>query len=380
MSLLMAWRPVATLIVSSGPLVAAGDALGEAVGDVLGCGEAEGVAEACAVGVAVALAVAGAVGPAGSGPDVEVLPPPPHAQASATNTSSKPSRGNLRITFSIGSLTAGPEYPRAGSGKDVSVATQPLTYGSYLRVEDLLDLQHPLSDPPHHDEMLFIVIHQVYELWFKQILHELDSVVRFMDRDDLLRVGKAFHRIHAIQRILESQVDVLETMTPQDFNAFREGLNPASGFQSAQFREIEFLGGLRGNEAYLRHLAPTAPERERLERRLREPTLYDALKAYLQRHGFDVSSHDALVAAFRTVYENEAAHYTLYLLLEELIDFDEKFALWRGRHVLMVERMIGMKTGTGGSMGVAYLQTTLSRRFFPELWEVRTELGTRPRA
>ncbi|HEX3465281.1 MAG TPA: tryptophan 2,3-dioxygenase family protein [Candidatus Elarobacter sp.] len=255
------------------------------------------------------------------------------------------------------------------------MTTTPLTYGSYLRVPELLSLQRPLSDPAHHDELLFILIHQVYELWFKQTLHELDAAVRFLDTDDLLKVAKAFRRIHAIQRILEMQVDVLETMTPQDFNAFREGLNPASGFQSAQFREIEFRCGAKMPEAALQHLDLTPPERANLDRRLREPTLYDALKAYLARQGFDVTSHDALVETFRAIYENEASHYALYLLLEDLIEFDERVRLWRGRHVIMVERMIGMKPGTGGSLGVPYLQSTLQKRFFPELWEVRTVLG-----
>jgi tryptophan 2,3-dioxygenase len=262
-----------------------------------------------------------------------------------------------------------------GGAEGSDVATTSLTYGSYLRIPELLSLQRPVSDPPHHDELLFILIHQVYELWFKQMLHELDAAVRFFDDGDLLKVAKAFRRIHAIQRVIEQQVDVLETMTPQDFNAFREELNPASGFQSAQFREIEFRCGLRGNEQYLKHLELTAPERERLERRLHEPTLYDALKGYLARHGFDVSSPQALVATFRQVYENDEAHFALYLVLEDLIEFDERVLLWRGRHVRMVERMIGMKPGTGGSMGAAYLKTTLERRFFPELWEVRTELG-----
>ncbi|MBV8645131.1 MAG: tryptophan 2,3-dioxygenase [Candidatus Eremiobacteraeota bacterium] len=255
------------------------------------------------------------------------------------------------------------------------VATATLTYGSYLKVPELLALQQPLGTPAHHDELLFIVIHQVYELWFKQTLHELDAAVGFLDRDDLLKATKAFRRIHAIQRILETQVDVLETMTPQDFNAFRSELNPASGFQSAQFREIEFLGGLRGNEKALAHLDVTPEERARLERRLREPTLYDALKGHLVRAGFDVSSHDTLVATFKRIYEHEESHYALYLLLEDLIEFDERVRLWRSRHVLMVERMIGMKPGTGGSLGVAYLRNTLEKRFFPELWEVRTELG-----
>jgi tryptophan 2,3-dioxygenase len=257
-----------------------------------------------------------------------------------------------------------------------AVPTASLTYGSYLKVPELLALQQPLSDPPHHDELLFIEIHQVYELWFKLMIHELDAAVVFLEADDLLKVAKAFRRILAIGRILVQQVDVLETMTPQDFNAFRSGLNPASGFQSAQFREIEFLSGLRGDDKAMRHLALTIEERARLDRRMNEPTLYDALKAHLSRCGFDVSSHDALIATFKTIYEHEEQHYALYLLLEDLMDFDESITQWRSRHVLMVERMIGMKPGTGGSLGVGYLESTLKKRFFPELWEVRTVLGT----
>jgi len=257
-----------------------------------------------------------------------------------------------------------------------AVPTASLTYGSYLKVPELLALQQPLSDPPHHDELLFIEIHQVYELWFKLMLHELDAAVVFLDADDLLKVAKAFRRILAIGRILVQQVDVLETMTPQDFNAFRSGLNPASGFQSAQFREIEFLSGLRGDEKAMRHLALTSEERAHLDRRMNDPTLYDALKAHLGRRGFDVSSHDALLATFKTIYEHDESHYALYLLLEDMMDFDESIAQWRSRHILMVERMIGMKPGTGGSLGVGYLETTLKKRFFPELWEVRTVLGT----
>jgi tryptophan 2,3-dioxygenase len=249
-----------------------------------------------------------------------------------------------------------------------------LSYGSYLKVDELLDLQRPLSQPAHHDELLFIVIHQVYELWFKQLLHELDAAIAALDRDELLRVAKCFRRIHTIQRLVEQQVDVLETMTPQEFNQFRDNLNPASGFQSIQFREIEFLCGVRRTET-LRYIESDDEQRARLDRRLREPSLYDHVKSLLARRGFDVSTSDATTETFRQIYVESEKHYELYLLLEDLIEFDERFLLWRGRHVRMVERMIGMRRGTGGSPGVSYLQDTLSYRFFPELWAVRTHLG-----
>jgi tryptophan 2,3-dioxygenase len=248
------------------------------------------------------------------------------------------------------------------------------SYGSYLKVNELLSLQQPLSQPPHHDEMLFIIIHQVYELWFKQMLHEIEGAMAAMDRDDLLRVAKQFRRIHAIQRLLEQQVDVLETMTPQEFNQFRDNLNPASGFQSIQFREVEFVCGVRRTEV-LQYIELDDAQRARLERRLQEPSLYEHAKAVLQRRGFAVDTSEALIESFRRIYTDEAAYYDLYLLLEDLIEFDERFLLWRGRHVRMVERMIGHKQGTGGSSGAEYLARTLSYRFFPELWEVRTVLG-----
>ena len=250
-----------------------------------------------------------------------------------------------------------------------------LSYGSYLQVEKLLALQQPLSNPEHHDELLFIIIHQVYELWFKQLLHEVGAAMAAMDRDDLLRVAKHFRRIHTIQRLLEQQVDILETMTPQEFNAFRDNLNPASGFQSVQFRELEFACGLR-REDVLKYVELDAGQRARLERRASEPSLYDRLKSLLARRGFAVDSSEALVETFRTIYTGEDRYYDLYLLLEELIEFDERLLLWRGRHVRMVERMIGLKQGTGGSPGVDYLQKTLAYKLFPELWEVRTKLGT----
>ena len=249
-----------------------------------------------------------------------------------------------------------------------------ISYGSYLKVDELRSLQAPLSRPEHHDELLFIIIHQVYELWFKQLLHEMGAIFAALDRDDLLRVAKGFRRVHTIQRLLEQQVDVLETMTPQDFNQFRDNLNPASGFQSIQFRELEFACGIRRIET-LKHIETSSDERARLEQRLQEPSLYDHVKGVLARRGFATESSEALIETYRTIYTDDSKYYDLYMLLEDLIEFDERMLLWRGRHVRMVERMIGNKKGTGGSSGAEYLQGTLVHRFFPELWEVRTHLG-----
>jgi tryptophan 2,3-dioxygenase len=235
-------------------------------------------------------------------------------------------------------------------------------------------LQQPLSRPAHHDEMLFIIIHQVYELWFKQVLHEVDAAMAALDRDDLPSAVKHFRRIHTIQRLLEQQVDILETMAPQEFNAFRDHLHPASGFQSVQFRELEFACGVRRMEV-LQRIELGDAQRARLERRADLPSLYDRVKELLARRGFAVAAQAELVESFRQIYSNEAAHHDLYRLLEDLIEFDELFLRWRCRHVLMVERMIGQRPGTGGSPGAQYLQGTLRYRFFPELWEVRTYLG-----
>ncbi len=221
--------------------------------------------------------------------------------------------------------------------------------------------------------MLFIIIHQVYELWFKQLLHELDAAMAALDRDDLRRTAAHFRRIHTIQRLLEEQVDILETMAPQEFNRFRDHLHPASGFQSIQFRELEFACGLR-REDVLKWVELDDAARQRLERRAKEASLYDRVKALLRRRGFAVDSTEDLIESFRRIYSDDK-HHELYALLESLIEFDERFLLWRGRHVRMVERMIGHKPGTGGSLGAQYLERTLGYRFFPELWEVRTYLG-----
>jgi tryptophan 2,3-dioxygenase len=266
-----------------------------------------------------------------------------------------------------------------------------ITYGSYLKVPELLALQERVSEPKHHDEMLFIIVHQVHELWFKQVLHELEAVRACLDGDRPLAALKSLKRIHTIQRVLVEQIDVLETMTPQEFNAFRSLLRPASGFQSMQFREIEFLSG-GGNPAVLAHMVEDAG-RARVEQRRKEPTIYEAFLSLLLRRGASIPpalvatpgasrpprAPDAeVVAAFKEIYEratDNPQRYEIYLLAEAFIDYDELFLHWRARHVRMVERTIGMKQGTGGSEGARYLHQTIDSKFFPELWEVRTVLG-----
>lgn len=257
---------------------------------------------------------------------------------------------------------------------------QQLTYGSYLRIPELLSLQQLLSDPPQHDELLFITIHQVYELWFKQLLHELDAVVSRVDADEVLGAHRLLRRCIEIQRVLIEQINILETMTPNDFLTFRDRLMPASGFQSAQFRELEFLAGLKDPEQLKNHTAGTLAYAA-LTNRLAAPTLGERFFALIERRGVaatDGSSEsgpDARMRALLRIYQNPSSFYDLYLLAEALIEFDEMFYLWRLRHVAMVERMIGSKPGTGGSEGVAYLRSTLNRKFFPELWELRTHLS-----
>jgi tryptophan 2,3-dioxygenase len=254
-----------------------------------------------------------------------------------------------------------------------SAATEGLlTYGEYLRVPELLGLQHLRSDPPVHDELLFIVVHQAYELWFKQLLFELDSVRDRLFAGDTERSRHFLERIHAIERVLIEHIEVLETMSPQDFLAFRDHLAPASGFQSAQFRELEFVSGLK-DARFLDDLAASPEERARLERRLAEPTLWDGFCALLERHALPMPADEgerraaSLVAMAREQGE-------LFAVSEGLLDHDENVARWRALHVLMVEREIGAKSGTGGSSGVAYLRTTLDKRFFPELWGLRSAL------
>jgi len=237
-----------------------------------------------------------------------------------------------------------------------------LSYGSYLKIPELLALQGGLSD--EHDELLFIVAHQVYELWFKVVLFELDVARDRIDSDDIFFALHYLKRVHVIEKLLVEQIDVLETMSPQDFLAFRSQLAPASGFQSVQFREIEFLSGLK-EPKYLARLEATAEEGARLRRRLDDPSLNDAFHHLLERRG-----SPTLLEVFR----DREHHGDLFDLCEALLDHDEAFAHWRARHVLMVERQIGGKTGTGGSSGAEYLRSTLGKRFYPELWDVRSQL------
>lgn len=254
-----------------------------------------------------------------------------------------------------------------------------VTYGDYLKVRELIALQKLESDPPQHDETLFIIIHQVYELWFKQLLHEADAIIAHMDRDEPLSAHRLLRRSIEIQRVLVNQIAVLETMTPMDFLKFRDHLMPASGFQSSQFRELEYVAGLK-ERGYLRNYTEGSEEYRRLEARLAQPSIGDAFYGLLRRRGFDLpddgSDHEARIREVMRIYVEADRHYDLFLLAESLIEFDETFSLWRLRHIKMVERMIGSKTGTGGSEGAAYLMKTVERKFFPDLWELRSYLGT----
>jgi tryptophan 2,3-dioxygenase len=252
-----------------------------------------------------------------------------------------------------------------------------LTYGSYLKVHDLVALQTTMSEPAHHDELLFIVVHQVYELWFKQLLHEVDEVINRLNADQPLGAQRLLRRCIEIEQVLIQQLRVLETMTPNDFLTFRDHLMPASGFQSSQFRSLEFVSGAKDP----RHLEPypEGPERAQLEHRLAAPTINDAFYELLRRRGFELPSaaedREARVNELKRIYQEPDQNYDLYLLAEALVEYDEFFTLWRLHHVTMVERMIGSKPGTGGSEGVAYLRKTTGAKFFPELWELRSYLS-----
>jgi tryptophan 2,3-dioxygenase len=262
----------------------------------------------------------------------------------------------------------------ARSGRSFGEEGGKLTYGTYLHLPDLLRQQVPLANPPAHDELLFITVHQVYELWFKQLLFELVAARDAMDAGETWLARHLMQRAQVIERLLVSQIDVLETMTPQDFLQFRANLAPASGLQSVQFRELEFLSGAKDDRFVARFRKLTDDERARLSRRLAEPSLWDAFLGLLGRRGLDVSSDENVSESLLKIARDRAEYDDLWQLSESLLNHDEVAALWRARHVQMVERQIGTKSGTGGSTGAPYLHRRVPLRYYPLLWELRDKL------
>ena len=254
-----------------------------------------------------------------------------------------------------------------------SSAKTPLSYNEYLKVRELLSLQRTLSEPTSHDELLFIVIHQTYELWFKQILHEIDASLRWMREGRAFRVNHSLRAVVGIEKVMVSQIHILETMAQIGFLEFRDKLNPASGFQSMQFRELEFVSGQK-DERILESFRRDEFAYQRLRRRFEEPTIGDEFWSLAERFGLQADTHEARVSAVVEILTHPEKYAELFVMQDLLIEHDENFSLWRYHHVLMVERMLGMKRGTGGSEGVGYLMTTLQKKFFPELWEARTHL------
>lgn len=272
-----------------------------------------------------------------------------------------------------------------------------LTYGSYLKVNQLLALQVEQSSPTHHDELLFIISHQVYELWFKQILHEMSAVCAYLDQDKPLRAHQSLERIHRVQHLLIEQLPLLETMFFVEFAKFRDQLRPASGFQSVQFRKLEFTCGNK-NPRMLALVGDDEAAKAEMAKFLDKPTPYDHFLRHLAREDNNVfqipadvlgrdatkphETDDRLVEALVRLYQLQDEHpageryYAQMRVAEALLEFDERFSLWRFHHVKMVERMIGSMTGTGGSSGAQYLMSTVLRPFFPDLWAVRNRFGS----
>lgn len=269
------------------------------------------------------------------------------------------------------------------TGRDAArFLAMPVTYWNYLRLDQLLELQTPLAEG-EHDEMLFIIVHQVYELWFKEVLHELDRLQDLLDADDAVRVRHTLKRVLTILKVLVGQLDVLETMTPLEFLSFRDRLESGSGFQSAQFRAFEFALGLKRRSA-VDHYPEGSGQRLFLEVRYERRTIWDSFLSYLHRQGYAVPG-DQLLRDVREPVEasEELQRVLLHVyrtdamvreMCERFVDLDEGLQEWRYRHVKMVERTIGGRMGTGGSAGAEYLRTTLMRYAFPDLWMIRTDL------
>ncbi len=261
-----------------------------------------------------------------------------------------------------------------------------LDYKGYLKLEELLKLQQPLAEPRCHDETLFIIIHQVFELWFKLVLHEIEKIFEMLDQGDVIESERLIRRLTSIVRLFIPKLSVLETMMPSDFIQFRDRLRPASGFQSVQFREIEFACGLKDRK-YIGIFKNDASATARLEKRIAEPSFWDHFVALLGRLGYSVAEDESQRRAIVSIYKRGGDH-ALRVLCEAMIEYDEMFSLWREHHIRMVQRMIGSKAGTGqqlvesaygktspmGSIGVEYLSQTLNKKFFPVLWTARTEM------
>jgi tryptophan 2,3-dioxygenase len=258
-----------------------------------------------------------------------------------------------------------------------------LTYAGYLKLDQFLNLQVPRSNPPEHDEMIFIISHQAYELWFKLQLHELEKIRQDFRDNHLYGAIATFKRVRTIMKVMVEQVDILETMTPRSFNSFRDRLETASGFQSSQFREFEFLLGYKRADM-LRFHPPGTPAHEALGRRLREPSVMDAFYDFLAQHGVTIpetlrrrdpslpTEPNAIVEeGILRLYQTQP---DLEILFELMTDFDEGFQEWRYRHIKLVERTIGSKKGTGGSLGVEFLKKSLFLPIFPDLWAIRHKL------
>ncbi|MDH3646695.1 MAG: tryptophan 2,3-dioxygenase family protein [Gammaproteobacteria bacterium] len=266
------------------------------------------------------------------------------------------------------------------------VENQSLTYSEYLGLDAILGAQHPLADPPHHDEMLFIIQHQIAELWFKLSLHELRAAIDMLRNDQLEPCSKIVARIKVVQQQLFSQWAVLETLTPIEYAQMRHVLGTASGFQSLQYRQFEFAMGNK-NKSILEIHGEDSAAGQILGEWLNRPSLYDEFLRHLQRKGHAVpadivnrdwaepyESHPGVVKVLKGIYENPQKYWDAYDVCEKLVDLEENFQLWRFRHMKTVERIIGYKKGTGGSSGVSFLRKALDIRFFPELLEVRTEI------
>ena len=261
-----------------------------------------------------------------------------------------------------------------------------MTYGGYLQLDKILDAQDLVSKPPHHDEMLFIIQHQTAELWMKLMLHELAAAIGFMQRDRLDRCSKILSRVKHVQAQMFNQWAVLETLTPSEYLQFRDALGHASGFQSHQFRKLEFLLGNKGKD-YLSVYSHDPVVYEELKRALESPSIYEEFLLFLHRQGFDLPTevidrdwsvqregHPRVIAAFKIIYSEPQKYWDAYEMAEKLVDLEENFQLWRFRHIKTVERIIGYRMGTGGSSGVDFLRKGLEQRLFPELLDVRTEL------